>query len=126
MIAQKSNDREEANLKKNIQRDPDYQKRVFLYLGFYNLKSERVVEFSSDYYHVELNWRPEDGSEAHFQIEIFENTKPPTKAEGRSDRNLLITLLGDVLSGPILCPDAANNSELKALQQETLPRLGAR
>lgn len=121
-IAEIANDREETNLERNVGRDPEYVKRVFHYLGFYNLTSDKVVEVSSDYYRVELNWRPEDGSDAHFQIEIFENSKPPSKAEGRSDRNLIVTLLGDLLLGPVLCPVAADNPELKELQEETLPK----
>jgi len=115
-VAQRSNEREEVR----ITADSDYTPREFHYLGFYNLKSSQVSEIASDFHEIELNWRPEDGSNAHFQIEIYERQKPPTKAEGRSDRNAIITLLSDLLSGPTLCPNGKTDEKLLELQVSSL------
>lgn len=124
IVAEKSNEREAARLETNLKRDPNYEIRVFHYLGFYQIECTRVG-FNSDYHRVELNWRPEDGSDAHYQLEIYEDTKPPTRAEGRSDRNFLITMLADLLNGPELCPIAAEVPELRKLQQDCLAELTA-
>jgi hypothetical protein len=120
-----SNEREMRKLDDN----PEYQVRAFHYLGYYSLLSSEVQLLASDYHRAELHWRPEDGSDAHFEIELhkvdFERPAEVDPEDVKSDKLAIVTMIADLLSGPTLCPVAAGDRELQLLQLTTLKRLEA-
>lgn len=119
-IADRSNEREQEK----SERRPDYEPQRFHYLGYYSLLSSEVHLFKSDYHRSEIHWRPEDGSNAHFHIELclidpsLSDSVDPDDL--KSDKDAMASLLADLMLGPTLCPIAAQDEELRTLQVQTL------
>jgi hypothetical protein len=70
------------------------------YLGFYDLACGHVRSLELDHYDLEINWRPEHDSDAHFQVEFHRRPSQASDRQRRQDRTAAIAVLADMLSGP--------------------------
>lgn len=89
--------------------------KVNHYLGFYDLRHCDVVAVQMSYYSVQVNWRPENDCEAHFQIEMWQNSRAGNKGEKRRDRTAATFQLAKSLVGPC-CPGAQHSDNSKKLR----------
>lgn len=121
-IANISNQREQQKLSLKS----DYIPKNFQYLGYYNLPTSEINKLTSDYHLALVCWAPEDALDSHFHIELMIrddiNIERVTLADLKSDKNAIISLIADYLAGPIYCPLAHGDENLRKLQIDSLQR----
>ena len=87
--------------------DPDPMRK---YLGSYNLFTECIERLDLTHYGAELRWKPEQGQDAHFQIELVHNRKG-SRTQLKRDRREARSVLFDCRFGPDLCEIAQQEGE---------------
>lgn len=73
--------------------------QVVHYLGFYDITYDNVTSVVNDSFSLEVTYRPEHGSKAHFEIELRER-KGITKGQRKQDKGIVELLLASRLVGP--------------------------
>lgn len=91
--------------------DPNPMKK---YVGSYNLFAGSIENLSLRHYQVGLRWKPEEGQDAHFEIELTHKGNG-TKKELKKDRREARSALFDARFGPDICENAADDSDLSGL-----------
>jgi hypothetical protein len=84
------------------------------YVGSYSLFAEAIEGMSLSHYSVDLNWKPEEGQDAHFQIELTHNGSGGRKAL-KGDRRFARAALYDARFGPEICSIASNDDDLSEI-----------
>ncbi|MCP8883022.1 hypothetical protein NIM87_05885 [Devosia sp. XJ19-1] len=73
--------------------------QVVHYLGFYDISYGDVTSVQSDSFGLEITYRPEHGSTAHFEIELRERAGI-TKNQRKQDKSIVELVLASRLVGP--------------------------
>ena len=81
-------------------RDPEPFNEQIHYLGYYEFYFADIELLPLEYYNAYCHWKPENGLEMHFQIDLEQNAKQSSKKQRRDDRRAAIGILFDCVSGP--------------------------
>jgi len=88
--------------------EPDPRKK---YVGFYDFFAECIESVTFKTYNVRMKWRPENGRDAHFQVELLW-TGADGKEARKKDRRRAVQALYDGCFGPEILPIAHFDVEL--------------
>lgn len=74
------------------------------YLGFFELEHQQILAQQMELYDIAVKWRPEEGCQAHYQIELSPGAAAAgaTNADRRGERSELARRLREVSAGPML------------------------
>lgn len=95
------------------------------YVGSYNLFAESIESLDLCHYRVGLRWKPEEGQDAHFQIELTHKGSG-TRSNLKSNRREARAALFDARFGPDICKNASRDVELSDVvsQLDIIPMPG--
>jgi hypothetical protein len=94
------------------------------YLGFYDLRYGEVTEIKLTCYDVIIKWRPEDGEDAHFQVELVGKVGDWPKKQRKNERRDARAFLALCLDGPrrhVCDCDSRYRDDLSAIVVPTYP-----
>lgn len=86
--------------------------QVVHYLGFYDIAYGDVLSTRSDWFWLDVRYRPEHGNDAHFEIELRER-KGATRRQRKDDKALVELALASRLKGPIRYISKIEDNELR-------------
>ena len=81
------------------------------YVGFYDFFAECIQRVVFQTYILRMKWRPENGQDAHFQVELLW-TGADGKEARKKDRRRAVQALYDGCFGPEILPSAHFDDEL--------------
>jgi hypothetical protein len=93
------------------------------YLGFYDIHYPDLASVAFQYYRVGVRSVPEDGEDAHLEIELHSLRLDAKDKQRRADRSAGLKVLAKRLLGPTLMPNVTDDHVLA--RQGQLPLLPA-
>lgn len=105
-----------ANERFRIQkgRDPSEADQC-VYLGYLSIYSGDIMKLKLDYHDLEIRYREENGSKAHFQIEFSVKNFQVERKKRTNERLAAVGILMTHFFGPTLDPEVMGHSRLQEL-----------
>lgn len=118
----KIEDKQNQRLQTDLGTPPPLEKRR-AYLGFYDILYPDLASVAFQYYRVGIRSVPEDGEDAHLEIQLHSLRLEAKDKQRRSDRSAALKTLAQRLVGPSLRPNVTEEHIVG--RQAQLPLLPA-